>query len=243
MKNLYGLLGFPLGHSFSKSFFTDKFANEGINAEYVNFELPNLDDLKSIIDGESRLKGFNITIPYKIDIIPMLESLSDEARAIGAVNCVKIVDGKLFGHNTDAYGFKSSLLDLIGDCRPNALILGTGGASRAVKYALSSLGIEYQLVSRQEGNDTISYEMLDESIINKYKLIINTTPLGTFPNIDNAPNLPYNLITGEHFLYDLVYNPSQTKFMKQGESQGAQVTNGYDMLVAQALESWSIWSR
>ena len=243
MKKTYGLLGFPLGHSFSKGFFTDKFQQESINSEYINFELPNLNELKSIIAQESNLAGFNITIPYKIDIIPMLDSISEEAAEIGAVNCVRIVNGRLYGYNTDAYGFKSSLLKLIKGARPNALILGTGGASRAVRYVLSSLGIEYQLVSRTLNDSNISYEMLNEAIIKRCKLIINTTPLGTFPNIDNAPNIPYNLLTEEHFLYDLVYNPEVTKFMQKGQEMGAQVTNGYDMLVGQALESWEIWNK
>ena len=242
MKDLYGLLGFPLGHSFSKGFFTAKFKDESIEAEYVNFELPDMNELKHNILDKPELKGFNITIPYKIDIIPMLDSISEEAREIGAVNCVRIVEGKLFGYNTDAYGFKHSLLKLIKDARPNALILGTGGASRAVRYVLSQLGIEYQLVSRNASDESISYEMLNESTINNYKLIINCTPLGTFPNVDNAPNIPYNLLTEQHFLYDLVYNPTVTKFMKNGQDKDAKVLNGYDMLVGQALKSWDIWN-
>ena len=244
MEKLYGLLGFPLGHSFSKGFFNGKFKNESIDAQYINFELQNIGDLKAVIAEHANLKGFNITIPHKIDIMNMLDSISEEAAEIGAVNCVKIVDGKLFGYNTDAVGFKSSLLELIKKERPNALILGSGGASRAVKYALSTLGIEYKLVSRTpNSSDSISYEMIDELTINRYKLIINTTPLGTSPNIDNAPNLPYHLLTKEHFLYDLVYNPEVTKFMQNGIDMGATVTNGYNMLVGQALESWAIWSK
>ena len=241
MKDLYGLLGFPLGHSFSKGFFAEKFSRETISAEYINLELPNIKEIKSIID-ERKLKGFNITIPYKIDIIPLLDVISEEAAAIGAVNCVKIVEGKLSGYNTDVSGFKSSLLSLIQSDRPSALVLGTGGASRAVCYVLSKLGIEYKLVSREASDRAISYDMIDSSIIGRYKLIINTTPLGTFPNVDNAPNIPYNLLSEGHYLHDLVYNPTVTKFMQKGLDNGAKVANGYDMLVGQALESWKIWN-
>lgn len=239
---LYGLIGYPLGHSFSQKYFTDKFVKEDIqDAEYRNFPISSITGLPELLKSHPTLSGFNVTIPYKEQVIPYLDSIDPEAKAIGAVNCVKIEDGKLTGYNTDVYGFRNSLLDLIGGQRPAALILGTGGASKAVKYVLSDLGIPHIMVSRTPANGRLTYGGLNEEIIDKHKLIVNTTPLGTFPNTESFPDIPYGLLTEGHFLFDLVYNPSETEFMKQGIVQGAKASNGYDMLTGQAERAWAIW--
>lgn len=244
MKKIYGLLGYPLGHSFSRGFFTEKFKRENIDAEYLNFEFADVNEILDIITKTPNIKGFNITIPHKLNIIHLLDNISPEAKAIGAVNCVKIEDGILLGYNTDVIGFKKRLLEFIGNDRPSALVLGTGGASRAVKYVLSELGIAYRVVSRVAvaKESILSYDMVDAEIISTHKLIINTTPLGTFPKVEDAPAIPYHLLTPEHKLYDLVYNPTTTKFMQNGKDMGAQSINGYGMLVGQALAAWEIWN-
>lgn len=244
MKPLYGLVGRRLGHSFSARFFADKFAKEGTDAEYRNFELTTIDELPRMLQENPNLKGFNVTLPYKEEIIPFLDSLSGEARQIGAVNCVKVEDGRLTGHNTDAYGFCNSLLHLIGDERPDALVLGTGGASKAVKYILQQLGIRFRSVSRSHKNGDLTYDDLaaNPSIVCDTKLIINATPLGTFPDVDTFPDLPYSAVTPGHYFFDLVYNPEQTLFMRKGAEYGAKTSNGYEMLVGQAIKAWGIWS-
>ena len=243
----YAILGFPLGHSYSPQYFNDRFKREGVNAEFIKLEKEKLDTLRDLIKDTTSLYGFCVTIPHKQNIIPFLDSISKEAKEIGAVNCVEIKRNKegeifLYGHNTDVLGFKNSLLQFIKKQNiEKALILGNGGAAHAVRYALNSLKIENLTVSRKPKNkNEITYNKVGE-LISSYKLIINTTPLGTSPNTDFAPEIPYNLLTEDHYLYDLIYNPVQTKFMRLGKNRGAQVCNGYSMLIGQAEENWNIW--
>lgn len=239
----YGLIGFPLGHSFSAKYFAEKFAAERIEGcEYLNFEIENIERIKDIISQTATLKGFNITIPYKQAIMPYLNSISYEAAEIGAVNCVRVTDKGLHGYNTDAYGFTSSLLKLIGDERPSALVLGSGGASKAACYALKSLKIKYSVVSRGVVEGGLTYEQLTSEVIATHRLIINCTPLGTFPKVEGAPEIPYKLLTNSHFLFDMVYNPPLTQFLSRGAEYGAQICNGQGMLQAQAEKSWEIWT-
>lgn len=241
---LYGLIGRKLGHSFSARYFADKFCREEIEAEFRNFELPTIGDLTAMLAANPELEGFNVTIPYKEEIIPFLDDMSPEAKRIGAINCVKVDVGRLIGYNTDVYGFRNSLLDLIGENRPDALILGTGGASKAVKFVLSDLGLPFKVVSRNASNGDLTYTDLanNTGLVTVHKLIVNTTPLGTFPDVDTAPDIPYSAVTPGHYFFDLVYNPEQTLFMKKGEAQGAKTSNGYDMLVGQAEKAWEIWN-
>lgn len=244
MKKVYGLIGFPLGHSFSKKYFTEKFSNEGIlDCEYKLFELEGIDQLSDMLKQEKDLKGFNITIPYKEQIFPFLDQLDPHAKAIGAVNVVNIVNGKLIGHNSDYIGFRDTLSSFIDHKTvKNALILGTGGASKAIAYTLKQLDINFQFVSRKSDTGLISYDELKQNgTLKKYQLIINTTPLGTFPNPEHAPDIPYQELSDQHYLYDLVYNPSVTLFMKKGLEKGAKTINGYEMLVGQAEAAWQIW--
>lgn len=241
--NVYGLIGYPLGHSFSMRYFADKFKAEGIEACcYLNFPMESIEQLSALLEQQKELKGFNVTIPYKQAVFAYLNELSDEARAIGAVNCVKIKPEGLKGFNTDAYGFSRSLLDLIGEERPAALVLGTGGASKAVTYVLNQLGIDYCLVSRHSDRERLTYAKLTSDIIRQHRLIINATPLGTFPKIEECPDIPYDALSPDHFLFDLVYNPSVTEYLKRGSAQGARIRNGYDMLIGQAEKAWEIWN-
>lgn len=243
MKRLYGLIGFPLGHSFSARYFADKFQQEHLpECEYRNFPLESILELPAMLENHPELCGFNVTIPYKQEVIPYLTDLGGEAREIGAVNCVKITPKGLFGYNTDAYGFQKSLLDLIGNKRPNALILGTGGASKAVAYVLKKLGIPFSFVSRQSGDNRLTYSELTPEVMETHKLIINATPLGTFPKVTGCPAIPYETLTPAHFLFDLVYNPAFTEFLRRGQEQGAAIRNGYDMLIGQAEKAWEIWN-
>ena len=238
----FGLVGYPLGHSFSKNYFSEFFLRENIcDCTYENFAIENIKLIKQVI-SDPELCGFNVTIPYKQHIIPYLDCLSPEAEAIGAVNCVKIQDGKLKGHNTDCYGFHVSLLDLIGDSRPSALVLGSGGASKAVRYVLKQLGIACTLVSRTPDAGSIGYDSVDENTMRRHCLIVNTTPLGMHPKTDTAPQIPYRYIGKEHFLYDLVYNPARTLFLENGMRNGAKTMNGEKMLHLQAQKSWEIWN-
>lgn len=240
----FGLIGYPLGHSFSEKYFSEKFIDERIKeCEYRNFPIENIEALALLRQNTPTLSGFNVTIPYKEQIIQYLDTIDAQAEAIGAVNCVRIESEKLTGYNTDAYGFRNSLLALIGNKRPRALILGTGGASKAVKYVLNELGIEHQTVSRTKTDDYICYSDLCGEVMKRYHLIINTTPLGTFPNIETAPDIPYDQLCEDNFLFDVVYNPPLTKFLALGKQHGAQVMNGYRMLVDQAEKSWKIWNR
>lgn len=240
----YGLIGYPLGHSFSERYFAGKFVREGITGvEYRNFPLESIESLPGMLASQPDLRGFNVTIPYKEAIIPYLDELDDESQAIGAVNCVRIDGGRLYGYNTDAYGFRVALLDLIGEERPAALVLGTGGSSKAVRYALRKLEIDYLTVSRTAHPGGLTYRDLNEQIMASHRLIVNTTPLGMAPNLGSFPNLPYQYLAPGHFLFDLVYNPPITQFLAYGAEHGAATRNGYDMLVAQAEKSWEIWTQ
>lgn len=244
----YGLLGYPLKHSFSQRFFTEKFEKEGINAQYLNFEIPQIDILLSVIEDNKDLMGLNVTIPYKEKVLVYLDDIDGEAKEIGAVNVIKILrEGervKLVGYNTDILGFQKPLETLIDkQVHKKALILGTGGASKAVCKGLMNAGIEPLFVSRTSKPGGITYGDLDKDVIDEYKVIVNTTPLGTFPDVDEAPDIPYQYLTSRHLLYDLVYNPSETKFLRLGKERGAKVKNGADMLQIQALASWNIWNK
>ena len=245
--NLYGLLGFPLGHSFSKNYFTEKFKAEGLHAEFVNFEFDDIRQMQQIINTTPNLKGFAITIPYKEKIIPLLDHISEEAKAIGAVNSVKVEhtpSGPLLtGYNTDVLGFKESLLQFIPHIPEQALLLGTGGASKAVRYALESLGITVITVSRTPRTPSdISYDQIPR-YISQSLLIVNATPVGTWPHVTDCPDIPYDLLSPEHHLFDLVYNPAITEFMKRAQQQGAQTRNGLQMLQLQADYSWQLWTK
>lgn len=244
--NKYGILGYPLGHSFSKKYFTDKFESESIEAEFLNFELPSIQEFPKVLNEQKELKGFCVTIPYKQDIIQFLDEIDPLAKRIGAVNSVQIIqkdDGiKLVGYNTDIHGFTESLLGLLDGAKPKALILGTGGVSKAVATGLEELNIPYLVVSRTATGKIISYDVLSKEIMEEYKLIINCTPLGTFPKDDTYPNIPYQHLSANHFLYDVVYNPAETLFMKKGASQGAKTLNGLQMLHLQAERNWDIWN-
>jgi shikimate dehydrogenase len=244
--SLFGLIGYPLGHSFSASFFNEKFEKEGIAARYRNFPLEQIDDFPSLLDREPDLIGLNVTVPYKQDIIPFVGKLSPTATAIQAVNTLSIKReaGKLLieGHNTDVIGFRRSLEQHLKPNHSSALVLGTGGSSRAVHYVLEQLGISFTKVSRKAGEGKITYGNLHRSLVSKTPLIINTTPLGMYPSVDTLPRIPYDALSPDHLLFDLVYNPVKTAFLAKGESSGASVVNGYDMLVYQALAAWDIWN-
>lgn len=247
---VFGLIGHPLGHSLSRRFFTEKFRREGLDAEYLTWDLPSLRSRADLPDVEG-LRGFNVTIPYKTRIIPMLDAVDKVAAVIGAVNVVKVADdgagGRtiLTGYNTDAPGFRLSLLSMPGfdpSAHRRALVLGTGGASKAVVYALKTLGIDSTLVSRREAPDVLTYRDLDAGVMAAHTLIVNCTPLGTYPAVGEAPPLPYDLVSERHFCHDLVYNPATTLFMKLCAERGATVKNGAEMLRNQALEAWRIWT-
>ena len=241
----YGLIGYPLGHSFSKSYFNEKFENEGINAEYINFEIPTLDSLPEILASNPELKGLNVTIPYKEKVISYLDSISPEARAIGAVNVIRVDhkgnDTYLKGFNSDVIGFTKSIEPLLERFHKKALILGPGGASKAVNFGLKSLGLETVFVSRFERPGTIQYSQITPDIIQEYNVIVNCTPCGMYPHIDECPQLPYEAMTSKNILYDLLYNPDETLFMKKGAQHGATVKNGLEMLLLQAFASWEFW--
>lgn len=249
--NLYGLIGFPLTHSFSKRYFTDKFIREKIReSSYELFEMSSLEGLPALLKKKTDLKGLNVTIPYKTEVISYLDDLDDaSAERIGAVNTIKIyADGSTKGFNTDYYGFRQSLeewMDKRGEKCSNfsALVLGNGGAAKAVQVALQDMHMDYKLVSRQQSEDSIMYEELTEEVMNSYLLIINTTPLGMFPKVEECPNLPYQFVTKKHYLYDLVYNPAETLFLKHGIEKGAAVQNGLKMLELQAEKAWEIWTQ
>lgn len=242
MKQL-GLVGYPLSHSFSPSYFKEKFERENItDYQYDLFETIDLIQFVEDCKQKENLVGFNITIPYKEMIVPFLDGISNEASYIGAVNTVKVIDGKLHGFNTDVFGFVQSLQPLLKDYHTKALILGTGGAAKAVKFGLKSLNIAPLLVSRYKQRGQITYDQLNKNFIENYKLIINTTPLGMHPNIDKSPAIPYEFLTDQHVCYDLIYNPETTQFMEKAKAQGAVVKNGLEMLQLQADKSWEIWT-
>lgn len=241
----YGLIGYPLGHSCSPRYFNEKFKREGRNAEYLPFEIEEISELKNILTRYPDLKGFNITIPHKQNIIPLLDRMSEEAEQVGAVNCVKVEhqngEIRLTGYNTDVYGFKNSLLEFIPSSIGKALVLGNGGAAKAVRYALHSLGMTVLTVSRTPKTETeIGYADIP-ALLGDFKLIVNTTPLGTWPKTENCPDLPYEQLSPEYYLFDLVYNPETTEFMKRGTAVGAHTRNGYGMWKGQAEKSWEIW--
>ena len=244
----YGLIGYPLTHSFSKSFFNQKFESEHIDAEYINFEIPTITDFKNVLKQNPTLNGINVTIPYKTLVIPFLDELTDNAKAIGAVNVIKLTKGyfgqtKLVGHNTDILGFKQSIEPLLDPTKhKKALILGTGGASKAIFHGLKQLGIESIFVSRTPIKDGLTYNDLTPAIIEAHTVIVNTTPVGMFPHSDACPDIPYEHITDQHLLYDLLYNPDETLFMKKGKQQGAEIKNGLEMLLLQAFAGWKIWN-
>ena len=245
---LFGLIGFPLSHSFSAKYFGKKFADENISdSEYQLFPLEEISSLPQLIIDQPDLKGFNITIPHKVAILSYLDQISGAAKAVGAVNCVKIERTesglKLSGHNTDIYGFRESLLPLLKPYHKQALVLGTGGAAKAICYTLKELGIGFTLVSRESENvNILKYSQLTDSIFSTNLLIINTTPVGMYPNTDKFPDIPYQFLSHRHLLYDLVYNPDETTFMLKGRKAGAVVKNGLQMLELQAEKSWEIWN-
>ena len=244
----YGLIGFPLKHSFSKDYFNSKFASEGIDAEYINFEITSITELKSIIKNDPQLKGINVTIPYKEQVIPFLDHLSDNARQIGAVNVIKIdrkkKKTKLSGFNSDITGFKQSIEPLLKPHHRRALILGNGGSAKAIFYGLQQLGLEATYVSRQKTTEQmLVYSELNRDVMETHTVIVNCTPVGMWPNVDDCPVIPYQFLTGNHLLYDLLYNPNETLFMKKGEEQGAVVKNGLEMLLLQAFAGWNIWQK
>lgn len=244
----YGLLGYPLGHSFSKTYFNQKFEAEKIDAEYVNFEIPNIKEIKNVLRENPDLGGLNVTIPYKEQVIPYLDDLDADARQIGAVNVIKFTKGlfgktKLIGYNSDIIGFKQSIEPLLKPTHQKALILGTGGASKAVYQGLKQLGVGSTFVSRSPKEGAITYEEITPKIMSQYTVIVNTTPLGMFPNVNACPNIPYEELTPDHVLYDLLYNPDETLFMKKGKERGATVKNGLEMLLLQAFAAWQIWQK
>ncbi|MBP3712053.1 MAG: shikimate dehydrogenase [Bacteroidaceae bacterium] len=268
----FGLIGFPLGHSFSRGFFTEKFAREGIDAEYLNFEISDASMLLDVIHDNPELRGLNVTLPHKQAVIPLLDELSDEAREIGAVNVIRIRDGRLRGFNSDIIGFTESIKPLLKPWHRKALVLGTGGASKAICVGLKRLGIEWTYVSRKSltpgpspvGEESgllvsplshgrgvggearsgvrLSYSDLTADVMQEYTVIVNCTPVGMFPKVDAAPAIPYEHLTPQHLLFDCVYNPEDTLFMQKGRTQGATVKNGLEMLHLQALASWRFWN-
>lgn len=243
----YGLIGNPLKHSFSKGFFNDKFSAENIDAEYINFEIPVIEDFKSIIKNYPQLRGLNVTIPYKEQVIPYLDKLSENVQLIGAVNVIKVEHSKkgkplLTGYNSDIIGFKNSIEPLLQPHHTHALVLGSGGAAKAIYYGLKQLGVTPTYVSREKTSASmLIYPNLNEDIMKANTVIVNCTPVGMWPNVEDCPNIPYHLLTKEHLLYDLLYNPNETLFMKKGKEQGAKVKNGLEMLLLQAFASWDFW--
>lgn len=242
--HLYGLLGYPLTHSFSQRYFTEKFKEMRLTEShaYQNFAIPSIEQFPQLLNEHPFLKGFNVTIPYKKQIIPFLGEMNDAVREMGACNCVQIKDGKLFGYNTDIIGFEQSLQPFLRPSHSHALILGTGGAAAAVAYVLRKIKIPYLFVSRKEADKTIQYNQVDAAVLKKHTLIINTSPVGQYPDIAASPDIPYESLGPDHHLFDLIYNPETTRFMELGLQQGATVQNGFKMLVLQAEESWRIWN-
>ena len=240
----FGLVGKNIDYSFSKKYFTEKFKKENLdNCSYQNFDIQSVFEITQIIKNPN-LAGLNVTIPYKEEIIPFLDKISKKVKKIGAVNTIKITKkGKLKGYNTDYYGFQKSLSGLLNENHKKALILGTGGASKAVAFALKNLGIQFTFVSQKDRRNYLSYEKLDEDIFQDYQIIINCTPLGTFPLTDTCPDIPYNLLNADFIAFDLVYNPEETIFLKKARQLGATTKNGFEMLIFQAEKSWEIWNK
>lgn len=245
----YGLIGYPLKHSFSYKFFGEKFERENIEAEYNNYEIADINNLPFIINSDPNIKGLNITIPYKEQVLRFLDELDETAKAIGAVNVIKIIrkEGNkiiLKGYNSDLIGFQNSIQPMIDpQLHRKALILGTGGASKAVEYGLKKLGLETKYVSRSPAEGVFTYKDLTPEVLSEYKVIVNASPVGTFPNVDECPDIPYEYLMDSHLLYDLVYNPSVTKFLELGKKRGAKIKNGGEMLQLQAIAAWDIWNQ
>lgn len=260
----YGLIGFPLGHSFSRGFFTEKFAREGIDAQYLNFEIPDIALLRDVLRDNPELRGLNVTLPHKQAVIPLLDELSDEAREIGAVNVIRIERFNdlgfndcsaqslnpqvlkssihLKGFNSDIIGFTDSIRPLLQPWHKKALVLGTGGASKAICVGLRRMGLEWTYVSRTPREGMLTYSDLTPEVMREYTVIVNCSPVGMFPKVDEAPAIPYELLTPEHLLFDCVYNPEDTLFLKRGREQGARGKNGLEMLHLQAIASWHFWN-
>lgn len=239
----FGLIGKNISYSFSRGYFTEKFKNLGLkNYSYENFDLQKIEEFKSLAANKTDIKGCNVTIPYKESIIPFLDELHPKAKKIGAVNTIHFTKNKLIGYNTDAYGFQKSIEPHIKKHHKKALILGTGGASKAVNYVLEEMGLECSFVSRSPKKHQFNYIDLTKEIFSKYLVIVNCTPLGTHPNIERKPSIPYHFLTKKHLLFDLIYNPKKTAFLASGEKYGAHICNGQDMLENQAEEAWSIWN-
>jgi shikimate dehydrogenase len=258
---LYGLIGYPLSHSFSKKFFTEKFHKEHItDSTYDIFPMEDIHSLPNLLKENPNLHGLNVTVPHKINVLKFLDWIEHDAKQVGAVNCIRIFaespvmaaftgevgvighNFRLEGYNTDVYGFETSLKPLLQNWHGEALILGDGGAAKAVKYVIEKLGMDYQIVTRKPQLNSILFTDLTPRIIENYKLIINTTPVGMYPNVEDCPLLPYEAITDEHLLYDLIYNPEETLFLKNGAKHGATIKNGLEMLILQAEKSWEIWN-
>lgn len=244
---LFGLIGYPLSHSFSKGYFAEKFQKENIrDSRYDNYPIEDISLISMIIESNPDLNGLNVTIPYKEKVLPFIDNISDEAREIGAVNTIRITWEnnriRLSGYNTDVYGFRESLQPLLETHHTSALILGTGGASKAVKFVMTELGIDFIQVSRTRNEKNLAYEDLSSDIITNHKIIVNTTPLGTFPKVEELPPIPYQYLTSQHLLYDLVYNPEVTAFLDQGSMRNCRIKNGLEMLHLQAEKAWQIWN-
>lgn len=246
-KRIFGIIGKPLTHSFSPTYFNQKFQSENINAEYLKFELPDIGDFMEVVAEYPNLSGLNVTIPYKQQVIPYLDEIDDNAKKIGAVNVIKIIRGKgkdirFKGYNSDCPAFANSLRPLLTPENKKALILGTGGAAKAIRQGLLNLGIESTYVSRTAREGVITYEDLNEEIMKTHTVIVNCSPVGMYPHEDESPAIPYHLLTPKHICYDLIYNPDSTLFMKKAAEHGATVKNGLEMLLLQAFESWQIWN-
>ena len=238
----YGIIGYPLGHSFSRGFFTEKFARESIDAQYLNFEIPDVAMLSDVLRDNPELRGLNVTLPHKQAVIPLLDEMSEEAMEIGAVNVIRVRNGKLKGFNSDIIGFTNSIKPLLQPHHRKALVLGTGGASKAIRVGLNRLGIEWTYVSRSPRDGMVTYEDITAETLQEYTVIVNCSPIGMFPKVDAAPAIPYELLSPQHLLFDCVYNPEETLFMKKGREQGATVKNGLEMLHLQAIASWNFWN-
>lgn len=243
---IFGLIGHPLSHSFSKGYFTEKFKKEGLSDCYFeNYDIPKAEDIYLLLKNVPCIHGLCVTIPYKQSVIPFLNRMDDTVKEIAACNSIKISNGILTGYNTDTVGFKKSLLSNLSLHHKKALVLGTGGSAKAVAYVLRQLNIDYLFVSRRSGahhDNIIGYKEISSKTINEYTLIVNCTPRGMFPNINEAPFIPYDQLTSSHYLFDLTYNPTESLFLKKGKDQGATIQNGYDMLIYQAEASWKIWN-
>lgn len=241
----YGLIGYPLTHSFSEQYFTEKFAREHLDdCVFKSFSIPSITELPALLKASPLLKGLAVTIPYKEKVLTYITTLSDEVKQIGASNCIRISRDELVAYNTDITGFEKSFTKLLGPHHKKALVLGTGGSSKAIQFVLKKLNIDFLIVSRSEAlqNNFISYNMLSEIIMNEYTVIINCTPAGMWPNNNDCADIPYKAITPDHYVFDLIYRPSKTLLLKRAEERGATIQNGYDMLIIQAEENWRLWN-